>query len=160
MLSAPLDRHRVGVETVRRRLTAVQTEIRNLVEVLKQTGANGLASVQEELKRSEAERKQLREQLQQLTEQGAPLANKTVAARHFLESWEGISDLLQQATLDEQRMILQHFVEVVEIGFDAAERKTGRCALRLFPEARPLDPSEGARNAERPLPKGVATIPC
>lgn len=37
---------------------------------------------------------------------------------------------------------------MVEIGFHDRENKTGRYALRLFPEVRSLDPPEGARNGE------------
>jgi hypothetical protein len=36
-------------------------------------------------------------------------------------------------------MILQHYIEVIQIEFDDADGKTGKYALRLFPEVRPLD---------------------
>ena len=133
-------------ELIRRRLTAVQAEIQNLVAVLKQVGQEGLASVQEELVKLEAERAQLREQLQRLTQQEAPLSAATAAARQFIQTWEDVGHLLQQATLDEQRTILQHYVEVVEVRISDPKAKSGSYSLKLFPEVRPLDPPEGGRN--------------
>ncbi|MDD4787408.1 MAG: recombinase family protein [Pirellulales bacterium] len=93
-------------ESVRRRLTTVQTELQNLVGVLKQIGGSGLASVQEEMAALEEERSLLRDQLQRLAQQKAPAAEKTIAASKFVESWAGVGDLLRQATPDEQRTIL------------------------------------------------------
>lgn len=56
-----------------------------------------------------------------------------------METWKGLGDLLQQAKPDEQRIILQHYIEVCEIRFSSTEGKDGVYSLKLFPEVRPLD---------------------
>lgn len=124
---------------VRHRLTTVQTEIQNLVGVLKRVGEAGLVSVQEEIKKLEVERGQLRERLVQLANQEAPLAASVLMAQKFAKTWQSVGELLRQATPDEQRIILQHYIEAVELKFDDQEGKVGRYVLKLFPEVQPLD---------------------
>jgi site-specific DNA recombinase len=111
-----------------------------------------MASVREELASLEEERSQLRERLQAHTEEAAPQAAEAAqAAKRFIETWSSVGELLEQATPEERRTILQHYIEVVEIRFSdagVAGDDAGRCdingkvgtyALRLFPEIRPLD---------------------
>jgi site-specific DNA recombinase len=137
-------------EVIRHRLTAVQTEINNLVGVLKRMGQDVIASVRDELARLDEERSQLRERLQAHTEQAAPQAAEAAyAAKRFIETWSTVGELLEQATPEERRTILQHYVEVVEIRFNDSNGKMGSYALRLFPEVRPLDapPSRNGNGA-------------
>jgi len=68
------------VEIVRHRLTTVQAEIQNLVEVLKRMGAGAISSVQEELAKLEAERRQLRDRLHA----PPPKTNKEPRRRFFV----------------------------------------------------------------------------
>jgi hypothetical protein len=58
-------------------------------------------------------------------------------ARLFLESWRNIGKLLDSATPDERMQILQHYIEVVELGPIDPDTRTGTYAMRLFPEVRP-----------------------
>ncbi len=127
-------------EHARHRLSAVQAEIQNLLGALKLLGQEGVESVQEELARLEGERSELRRQLQRLAERQSPLTQAAEAARRFIETWEGVGELLRQAEPEEQRTLLQHYVEVIELRATDAEGKRGTYALRLFPEVRPLDP--------------------
>ena len=59
------------IDTARHRLTRVQAEIQNLLEVLKHMGKSGLASVETELKELELERKTLKSQIKEMTEDAA-----------------------------------------------------------------------------------------
>jgi ElaB/YqjD/DUF883 family membrane-anchored ribosome-binding protein len=144
-------------EVIRHRLTTVQTEIANLLGVLKRLGAGAVASVQDELAKLEEERSQLQDRLQVHVEQSAPkAAGAAEAAEQFIRTWTSVGELLEQATPDERRVILQHYVEVVEITFDDPDGKMGKYALRLFPEVRPLDiPPSGNRNG---TPKGGSVL--
>jgi site-specific DNA recombinase len=141
-----------AADVIRHRLTTVQGEISNLVGVLKHMGTGAMASVREELASLEEERSQLRERLQAHTEEAAPQAAEAAqAAKRFIETWSSVGELLEQATPEERRIILQHDIEVVEIRFsdaggadeggggagdDAGRRdingKVGTYALRLF----------------------------
>jgi chaperonin cofactor prefoldin len=130
------------IAAARQRLGAGQAEINNLVGVLKQQGQGGMASVQDELARLEAEQTQLRESLKGLTEANRPLDAASAAARQFLETWESVGQLLEQATQNELRTILEHYIEVVELRPAPEDPKRGTYVLKLFPELRPLgDPS-------------------
>ena len=57
--------------------------------------------------------------------------------RSFLETWQDVGELLASATPEEQMQILQHYIEVVELGPIDPETRTGSYAMRLFPEVRP-----------------------
>ena len=139
------------VEIVRHRLTTVQAEIQNLVEVLKRMGAGAISSVQEELAKLEAERRHLRDRLHAHAEQVAPrMATAAAAAKKFIDTWGSVGELFEHATPGERRMILQHYIEVIQIEFDDADGKTGKYALRLFPEVRPLDSPPLAKRTKNP----------
>jgi hypothetical protein len=58
-------------------------------------------------------------------------------ARAFLETWQDIGELLDSATPEERLQILQHYIEVVELGLIDPKTRTGSYAMRLFPEVRP-----------------------
>ena len=124
-------------ELVRRRLGQVHADIGKLVEVLKSLGSRGLASVQGELERLEGEERQLKDNLVQLARRQEPVEQVGDNARAFLESWQDIGELLESATPEEQMQILQHYIEVVELGLIDPESRTGSYAMRLFPEVRP-----------------------
>ena len=49
-----------------------------------------------------------------------------------------VGDILNQATSDEQRLILQHYVEVIELRPTGTDGKSGSYALRLSSEVGPL----------------------
>ena len=128
------------IEVIRHRLTTVQTEIQNLVAVLKQMGAGAIESVKDELTTLEAEKRQLRDRLDARAEQAAPKTTEAAgAAKRFIDTWSSVGELLKQATPEEQQTILRHYIEVVEISFDDPDGKMGKYAMRLFPEVRPLD---------------------
>jgi hypothetical protein len=122
---------------VRRRLGQVHADIGKLVEVLKSLGSRGLASVQVELERLEGEERQLKDNLVQLARRQEPVEQVGDNARAFLESWQDIGELLESATPQEQMQLLQHYIEVVELGAIDRQTRTGTYAMRLFPEVRP-----------------------
>ena len=143
------------VETIRHRLTTVQTEIQNLVGALKAMGAGAVASVKDELVKLEGEKRQLRDRLRAHAEQAAPkTAAAAAAAKRFIDTWSSMGELLEQATPEEQRTILKHYIEVVEITFDDPDGKMGKYALRLFPEVRPLDSTPSRNGNGTPIPGG------
>jgi len=45
--------------------------------------------------------------------------------------------LIEAATDDERRVLLQHYIEVIELRSTDPKGRTGTYALRLFPEVRP-----------------------
>jgi hypothetical protein len=103
-------------ELARRRVTQVRADIGRLVEVLKSLGARGLASVRVELERLESEEEQLKRSLSDLAKRQAPVERVSDDARSFLESWQDVGELLEAATPEERLQILQHYIEVVEVG--------------------------------------------
>ena len=124
-------------DLARRRLAHVHADIGRLVEVLKSLGARGLASVQSELERLEEEEGQIKTNLADLAKRQAPVERVSDDARSFLETWQDVGELLASATPEEQMQILQHYIEVVELGPIDPETRTGSYAMRLFPEVRP-----------------------
>ena len=56
-------------------------------------------------------------------------------AKKFIENWGALGELLQQATGDERRTVLEQFVEVIQMIPNHDDPKKGTYALRLFPEA-------------------------
>lgn len=118
-------------------MAQVRADIGRLVEVLKSLGARGLASVQAELERLESEEKQLKRTLTDLATRQAPVERVSDNARSFLETWQDVGELLEAATPEERLQLLQHYIEVVELGPIDRETRTGSYAMRLFPEVRP-----------------------
>lgn len=94
-------------------------------------------SVQSELERLEAEEVQLKQSLADLARRQVPVERVSDDARSFLESWQDIGELLDSATPEERMQILQHHIEVVELGTIDPETRTGTYAMRQFPEVRP-----------------------
>ena len=136
-LGGEVVRLREEEDLARRRLAQVHADTGKLVEVLKSLGSRGLASVQAELERLEAEEGQLKQSLTELARRQAPVERVSDDARSFLESWQDIGDLLDAATPEERMQILQHYIEVVELGAIDPDTRTGTYAMRLFPEVRP-----------------------
>jgi site-specific DNA recombinase len=143
------------IETIRHRPTTVQTEIQNLMAALKVMGSAAVASVKDELVKLEEEKRQLRDRLRDHAKQAAPkTAAATAAAKRFIDTWSSMGELLMQATPEEQRTILQRYIEVVEITFDDPLGKIGKYVLRLFPEVRPLDATPSRNENGTPIPGG------
>jgi hypothetical protein len=61
------------------------------------------------------EKRQLPARLQAHAEQTAPAAAAADATKTFIDTWNSVGELLEQATAEVRRSILQHYVEVVEI---------------------------------------------
>ena len=56
-------------------------------------------------------------------------------AKKFVENWSGVGELIQQATPDERRTILEQFVEVIQLVPSGKGNGTGTYLLRLFADA-------------------------
>lgn len=132
---------------IRQRLTVVQTEINNLTKSIARLGEEAAELVEEELIQRKTERDQLREQIKDLELQNAPRDTIEAQARKFVEQWSDISQLFDEATLEEQRVILQHLVQAVELQVTDRAEKRGTYVLRLFPEIGPLLPDDSAEPA-------------
>lgn len=140
------DARRVSEEIriVRQQSSQVQTEINNLVQVLKVMGESAVVSVQQELSQLEAKRARLKEHQESLAEQEKPLSVVKSAARTFIESWHSVDELLDEAEPEEHRTILQHLIEVIELKATDENGREGSYAMRLFPEVSQLQTLEGA----------------
>lgn len=123
-----------AMAAVRNRLGAVQGEIRNLIGALTQLGEKGVASVKQELEVRQEEKEQLTEQLAALRADREPAESAMAEAKKFVATFEKIGDLFDQATPDELRILLQHYVQGLELKFSSSEGKAGSYALHLFPE--------------------------
>lgn len=132
------------MDAVKSRLGSIQSEIQNLLGVLKALGQQGLTTVQGELVRLEGEQSTLRERLTQLTQRRAPADAATEAARQFIQSWRGIDDLLAEATPQERQLLLQHLIEVIELR-PTDDPRQGEYALRLWPEVPSFDNSNSGK---------------
>lgn len=126
------------IDIARHRLTRVQAEIKNLLEVLKQLGKSGIASVGDELKELEGERDKLQSDIKAMSEQESPLQRLSGAAREFIENWKDIGELLAEAEPDEKRCVLHHFIQSLELKFADAQEKRAEYFLALFPEVGPV----------------------
>jgi len=113
-------------------------EINNLTNVLARMGAEAAELVEEELIRRKQEREQLWNQATELEQEKVPHDAVEARARQFVEQWSDIGQLLNEATLEEQRVILQHLIEVVELRMVDRDKKRGTDVLKLFPEIGPL----------------------
>lgn len=156
-LSDDVERIERDLGLIRQRLSTVQTEINNLTKAIARMGAEAAELVEEELTRRKQEREQLRDQVSKLEREKVPHDVVEVQARQFIEQWSDIGQLLDQATLEEQRIILQHLVEVVELRMVDRDRKRGTYVLKLFPEIGPLFDLENRspvnRGSNFPVPK-------
>jgi hypothetical protein len=89
------------------------------------------------LERLEAEEEQVKKNLADIAKRQAPVERVSDDARSFLETWQDIGELLRSATPEERMQILQHYIEVIELGLIDRDTRTGSYAMRLFPEVRP-----------------------
>ncbi len=147
-------------DTTKRSLGQIRADIGRLVDVLKSLGAKGLASVRDELERLEAEEKRLESTLTQIAKRQAPVERIGRDAQAFLETWQDVGELLDAATTEERLQILQHYIEVIELGNIDRETRTGTYALRLFPEVRPdrgFDFGDGGGNGPDDVNSGPET---
>jgi len=141
-----------GERTVaQQRLGKAQTEINNLVGVLAVGGADALGSVKDRLHELEEEKKQLKETLDRLTTEVQPHAAVEESARAFIEAWRSPAALLEEASPEDRRTILQHYVEVIQVRASEPKAKSGEYTMRLFPEARPLDPGVTGETSNPPV---------
>ncbi|MBY0527977.1 MAG: recombinase family protein [Gemmataceae bacterium] len=138
---------------LRRQITQTRASIGRLMEVLKDRGAGGFASIKDELTRLEAEDKSLSAELKQVTDRQRPLDAKSTSAAAFLATWTGVGDLLGDVPDGEKQQILQHYIEVIEFRETDAIRKVGVYALQLFPEVRRyFDTERGEGDVEASSP--------
>ncbi len=123
------------VASVQQRLGRGQAEINNLLGVLKANGASALPAVAEELNRLEGEQNQLRSELAELQELRAPLSAEEEQARKLIDRWQGLPELLEDATPEERRVVLQHAIQVLELrAVEEVDGKKGTYAMSIFPE--------------------------
>lgn len=137
-------------DIVRRQLGKIRGEINRLIEVLKTLGSGALDSVREELTRLESEEKQLARELRRLASRQQPLQRISAQTRRFLETWQGVAEVLDQASADEKRLIIQHFIEVIELTATTETGNAGTYALKLFPEANPPAAEMSEKNEHGP----------
>jgi len=127
----------------------------NLLGVLAKMGAEAAALVNEGLTRLKAERELLQERLKELDAIKEPHDALRESSRKFVESWTDIGELLDEADLSEQMVIVQHFVQSLELKAADATAKTGTFVLRIFPELGPLSGDLLPPNATGPLSGGA-----
>ncbi len=142
------------IDIARHRLTRVQAEIQNLLEVLKHLGKSGLTSIKGELEGLEQERDTLKSQIREMTEQESPWKRVSDASREFIENWRGIGDLLEEAEPDEKRCILHHFIQSITLKFVDAMEKRAEYSLALFPEVGPSESRSPNANGTAPKEGG------
>lgn len=117
-------------DRVRRRMTALEAEQKNLLNVLKQFGTTGSASVQGELQRLETEHTALRQESDRLRAEGSARQNSTKSLQATIEGLLNLKELLSLATPEEQRSLLAHYVDVIEI--DARRGSARTYAMKLL----------------------------
>ncbi len=148
------------INSIQQLLRENESTVANLVSSLKVLGEKVPASVRDEFSRLEDQKAQLTEQLEQLRGSKADADSTTLAARQFIENWQGVGQLLEEATPEEKKTLVQHLVEVIELKLADSERKAGSYALRLRPESpyfekcqdgKELRPAEGETTTDRPL---------
>lgn len=123
------------IASVQQRLGRVQAEINNLLGVLKANGACSLASIADELNRLEGEQARLRSELAELQKLRAPLSAEEERARKLIDGWQGLPELLENATPEERRAVLQHAIQVLELrAVEESDGKKGTYAMSIFPE--------------------------
>jgi hypothetical protein len=102
--------------------------------------------VKEGLARLKGEREQLQGQLKELDAAKAPHDVVREQAAKFVTSWTDIGQLIDDADLAEQRVILQHLVHSLVLTAADKEAKHGTYALRLFPEIGRITPDDGGND--------------
>lgn len=122
---------------------------------MKSLGAEGLKSVEGELRQLEKEDKGLEERLKQIEIEQQPAQRISADAKTFIESWEDVGKILDAATPEEQAQILRHYIDVLEL-HPSEDGKTGTYLLKLFPEDRPdrgFDGDLGGEEDDNPPPQ-------
>lgn len=114
--------------------------------------------MKEGLTRLKGEREQLQGKLKELDAAKAPHDVVREQAAKFVAGWTDIGQLLDDADLAEQRVILQHLVHSLVLAAADKGAKHGTYALRLFPEIGPIDPDEGG-NDRGPSPDAPKRSP-
>jgi hypothetical protein len=66
--------------------------------------------------------------LREVSETGAPLVAAVQRVREFVVGWAAVAELLDAAEPDEVRLLVQHFVEVVELAHESADWRMGTYA--------------------------------
>jgi hypothetical protein len=167
LVEADATRLETEIATARHRLSEVAGHIARQVALLRDPAFAALESVKRELQGLEAEQAELRDRVSQLEARCEPLAAVIGTARAFIENWTGLDAILAQATPDELRTILPHFVEVVEIRPSDDAGRTGEYRLAMLPGLRsgsrdgesesggPLTDPPQFRGVERKAPLGV-----
>jgi hypothetical protein len=98
---------------------------------LKRLGEQGMATVKDELDTLADEQATLQGRLEELARRGTPFEQVNRVARSFVETWASVAELLKFAKPEEQRIILRHYVEVLEVR--PVGKKVGSYVLRLLP---------------------------
>lgn len=137
--------------TTQHRLSEVTTQIGRLLSFLRDPDFAALDSVKLDLQKLEVEQKQLRERIADLDAQGGPLNEVISAANAFLRNWSGLDAILSEATPEELRNVLQHFVEVVEIRPNDEVGKMGQYTLGFLPGPDVVEPQEKPGNSSPAL---------
>jgi len=154
-LAGESERLKQQEDVLRRQKQKTRADINRLIEVLKSLGADGLKSVESELRQLEKEDKSLDQQLAQIENDQQPAQRISEDAKIFIESWEDVGEILDAATPDEQSQILRHYIEVLELQ-PSDDGKTGTYVLKLFPEVRPdrgFDWESDDSEDDNPLPQ-------
>ncbi len=89
-------------------------------------------------------------ELRRLADRQRPIERTNEQARKFLQTWQGVAEILDQASADEQRQIIQHFIEVVELTGTTKKKDAGTYSLKLFPEANPTAAEQASKNDHGP----------
>ncbi|NQV23665.1 MAG: recombinase family protein [Rhodopirellula sp.] len=155
VLAGESERLKQQEDVLRRQQQKTRADITQLVEVLKSLGAEGLKSVEGELRQLEKEDKGLEERLKQIELEQQPAQRISADAKTFIESWEDVGEILDAATPEEQAQILRHYIDVLEL-HPSEDGKTGTYVLKLFPEVRPdrgFDGESGSPEDDTPPPQ-------
>ena len=102
--------------------------------------------MKESLTRLKGEREQLQGKLKELDAAKAPHDVVREQAAKFVTAWTDIGQLIDDADLAQQRVILQHIVHSLVLTAVDKGSKHGTYALRLFPEIGPINPEEGGND--------------
>lgn len=128
--------HRLDDEAavVKKRLTEIAKEEANLVSVLRAMGETGLQSVESDLRRLQAEKRELGKELEQIAERKGQFKGLGEAGELYLRAWEGLGDLLERATPEEQCKLIQHVVETIVWNPCEENPRKGSYTIRFFPD--------------------------
>lgn len=138
-------------ESVRHRLTTVKAEIGRLVKVLKNSDSQIFESIRDELVELESEKRDLEANLKEIQERKTPLDEVTALAKQFIENWKDLGEILPLITGDERRILLEQYVEFIQMSATPDDGKKGTYVMRLFPEATGGRPIRKRQPQKEPL---------